>query len=266
MAQLHRQVQEANPDLPPWVVPGGFPADGDRQVDAGEGERHLPRPGIFAALGELDCHPAFAQIGRDHFEGGTGRAVIECNRDLNRDPGVAAALALHEGAGSAKTGLGALGGYRLVEHEMGSHVEGGTEPGMAVHNGNRDGALVAGCVPGALQYGGRGIQVVTVDDDGFEAGAGKLADGAVGLGAVLNANVQVAQDATQEADDLLIRTQNQRLQTHGGNSCPRARPGNQPPQPWLAMPFSDSSSSLRMWATLRSCSAAFCSASICLPN
>src|SRR5580704_1130707 len=82
--------------------------------------------------------------------------------------------------------------------------------------------------------------------------------------AVLDPNLQIAQHPAQDAHDLLIGAQYQRLQTHRRSSFRGRNVSSRRFQ--LCEALSSSSSVFRRCATLRSCSAAVWRASICLPS
>src|SRR5580765_3843683 len=148
-------------------------------------EGHLPGTRIFAASIELDGKSAFAEVGGNDFEIGTGFLALQSDGNLYRNARVAPPFPLHKSARGAKAGLGPLGRDRLIKDEMRTHVEGGAEAGMAIHDGDRDGAFVAWGVARTFKDGGGDFQIGAIDNDGFEAAASQLPDGTVWFGAVL---------------------------------------------------------------------------------
>ena len=94
-------------------------------LSCGAGQRKLDGHGaeIFGTVRQLDGHAAFAQVG------GHGAhlscAVIDLDRDwgLDRDSGIAAPFAFHQGAHRAEAGFGAFRRKRLMKNEMGSQID-----------------------------------------------------------------------------------------------------------------------------------------------
>ena len=57
-------------------------------------------------------------------------------------------------------------------------------------------------------------QIPAIDDDGFESAAREFADSGVSVTAKFHSNFQITEDPSQDPCGLVVRAQNQSLQTH----------------------------------------------------
>ena len=80
---------------------------------------------------------------------------------------------------------------------MGSHFESTADACRSVDDGNRHGPLVTRCRPGTFQdqRGSRGL--VTINDQGLKSLTGQSLNCAVGIRAMLQTNLEVAQNSSQ---------------------------------------------------------------------
>jgi hypothetical protein len=85
---------------------------------------------------------------------------------------------------------------------------------LTVDHRDRDGAFVAGSGADTFKGLGSHIFVIAIDDDGFESAAREFADSGVSVTAKFHSNFQITEDPSQDPCGLVVRAQNQSLQTH----------------------------------------------------
>ena len=130
----------------------------------------------------MQGHAAFADIQRLGLVAGGPDAL---DQESGRERAIATGARFHEGADGAETGFGAFDSQRLVKNEMGAHVETAFKADLRLDEHNGKGALVDGSGFGGAQDVAGILRVGTVNDDGFKALAGDLADDVVGGGEML---------------------------------------------------------------------------------
>jgi hypothetical protein len=74
--------------------------------------------------------------------------------------------------------------------------------------------FVAGRGTSTFEYLRGHILITAVDNDCLESLTGKFANGGISVTAAFYSDLQITKNAAQHADDLLVRTKNERLQAH----------------------------------------------------
>jgi len=84
---------------------------------------------------------------------------------------------------------------------------------LIFEHGDRHGPLVRGRRTRSFQYGGCNPRSGTVHDHGFEAIARDLLDSVVGLRAMLDFNINLAQNAAEHTDGFVVGGEQQALES-----------------------------------------------------
>src|SRR5215831_6418628 len=223
---LRTHIDEADTSLARRPLPCDLGLRTDSGLRARQGEINGDGASYLGATRQFEGHATFADI-RGHGLLFAGAVDAEHHRNLDRDPRVAPALPFHQGTGGAKAGFRPFGGNRLIENEVGSQFKRATQRSRAFEYSNRNRASIAGSGAGTAKNPPSCMLAGAVHDNGFESLPGQLADRSLGISAVLDMNLQIAQHAAQHAQDLFVRAKYQRLQTHDGSSTPGLVP-NEP--------------------------------------
>jgi hypothetical protein len=165
-----------------------------------------------AVAGQADTYSVFAKIGTHRSLEFAVFRILKAIHDghFDRNPAGAPALTFHQGAGRPKTALGALRRNRLIEDEVRSQSKCCTDIALLNRYSFLVGRSMASCLENLAGYFG----IFTVDYDCFEAAAAQLLDRQFCIGAQFDGDFQVIEDASQDTNDLLVRTEHERLQIH----------------------------------------------------
>jgi len=216
MAGICGQVHKADTGLTVWVLPSQLRVSLNEACGAGQLELQVQGTANPAVAGQADTYSVFAEIGTHRSLQFAVFRILKAihDRHFDRNPARAPALTFHQCAGRPKTALGPLGRNRLIEDEVRSQSKCCTDIALLIDDGNRHSFLVgrsmASCLKNLAGYFG----IFTIDYDCFEAAAAQLLDRQFCIGAQFDGDFQVIEDASQDTNDLLVRTEHERLQIH----------------------------------------------------
>jgi hypothetical protein len=124
--------------------------------------------------GSLNGDPVLCKINA-HGMYGTGIARRNnFDLQLDRDPRVTAAFALHQRPNRTEIGFRSLQSDRLIKDEMGPLRECSIQCKLAINNGYNHGALVCRGRTGGFEHSRSNVLVRAVNDHGFKALPGDL--------------------------------------------------------------------------------------------
>jgi hypothetical protein len=117
---------------------------------------------------------------------------------------LAPAFALHQGSDRPEAGLGALARKRLVQNKMSAYLEAALESKSGVNQDDPDSAVIRRSSLCGPQYAAGLLRTGTIHNDGFETLAGEFANGGISGVTMLDCNLEVAENAAQDAHRFLI--------------------------------------------------------------
>jgi len=130
---------------------------------------------------------------------------------LDQMPMVAATLAHDQALGSAYAARRSLQRNWLVQNEIGAHLKGLLDVGLAIYHGEGDAALVGLALPQLPENEGPMGHVVAIDQKGVIFAAKKNVAGLVGVVGEIQIDICGIQDSTYRTMDFRVIAEEERL-------------------------------------------------------
>src|SRR5580692_105692 len=167
-----RQVHEAKPRLRAVALPCRFRCAFDALIRPWQSKFDSHRTAVLCATREFERHSTLTNIRSNGLALASSVLTGENYRNLDGDPRVAAAFALHQSPSRTKTASSPFGGDRFIKCKVRAQRESAAHSFLAINHGDGDSALVTRGGADTLQHLGGHVLVVTVNDHRFESAAG----------------------------------------------------------------------------------------------